>query len=294
MELEKLFLLQTFAMAYHWRNSGFALVEDRESNIMLGEDEYSRIENNVLKLAVQLYPNTYEKSAIKQFMNKFICPLPVANHIFSYNSIKNAAMIGTSQLIMVHQGYSTLPYHFKNERITAFDINTPVVALNKRKMTSTLSARVRTRLADNLEDSMTILSKHNGYSEKAISIITLGCIPLFIEKERFKNFLTSLNDKLSSGSSVVFCYGDENFTSADCDESAIFAKELVKRDCYAGYTYEEMEKLLSQRGFLIYEHLTRDDMQKQYFDQHNIINHSDLSATGNISYILAVKKEKKN
>jgi len=53
-----------------------------------------------------------------------------------------------------------------------------------------------------------------------------------------------------------------------------------------GYSYEELERLLAERGFLIYEHLTTADIEERFFS-----DRSDyLHAFEHINYALAVKK----
>jgi O-methyltransferase involved in polyketide biosynthesis len=54
----------------------------------------------------------------------------------------------------------------------------------------------------------------------------------------------------------------------------------------AGFSYAELEKLLSDSGLLIYEHLTPSDINDRFFT-----NRSDyLHAFEHINYVLAVKK----
>ncbi len=59
----------------------------------------------------------------------------------------------------------------------------------------------------------------------------------------------------------------------------------------ASYSYKDMEKLLSARGLLIYEHLTPQDVTEQYFKAYNNANPSHpMTAFDNVNYCLAVRK----
>ncbi len=59
----------------------------------------------------------------------------------------------------------------------------------------------------------------------------------------------------------------------------------------AGYSYEKIEKLLESHGFLIYEHLTPDEMTEQYFKLYNLANPEHrMTAFDNTNYCLAVSK----
>lgn len=59
----------------------------------------------------------------------------------------------------------------------------------------------------------------------------------------------------------------------------------------ASYSYTDMEQLLSEHGFPIYEHLTPHEMTKQYFEIYNNVNPLHrMTAFDNVNYCLAVRK----
>lgn len=59
----------------------------------------------------------------------------------------------------------------------------------------------------------------------------------------------------------------------------------------ASYSYVEMEKLLAYNDFLIYEHLTPNEITEQYFRKYNQANpEHPMTAFDNVNYCLAVKK----
>lgn len=59
----------------------------------------------------------------------------------------------------------------------------------------------------------------------------------------------------------------------------------------AKYTYEEMEKILQEHGFLIYEHLNEAEMTEQYFAKYNAATpQHPISAPKGVHYLLAVKQ----
>jgi hypothetical protein len=60
----------------------------------------------------------------------------------------------------------------------------------------------------------------------------------------------------------------------------------------AKYTYDEMESLLSEAGFVIYEHMNADEATKDFFREYNNINTEHvMSAPEGVGYCLAVKKQ---
>ncbi len=60
----------------------------------------------------------------------------------------------------------------------------------------------------------------------------------------------------------------------------------------AAYNYQEMEELLEDCGFLIYEHLEPNEITEQYFKEYNDANsNNQMSAFENVNYCFAVKKK---
>lgn len=59
----------------------------------------------------------------------------------------------------------------------------------------------------------------------------------------------------------------------------------------ASYSVTELEQLLSDCGFLIYEHLTPDEITEQYFKKYNQANPEHIiTAFDNVNYCLAMRK----
>lgn len=266
METDKLFLLQTFALAWHWANSACGLIEDKGSYKLLGEKEYARLSDNAACIARYFYPQLDSKYALKQFMNSYICPLPVANQVFTENTVINAAYSGAKQLVLINQGYSTMAGRMRNFK------------------TFSIKYSAGTDLSE-------ILAAQRDFDQAAVTVAVLGCMPLFMEAKSFSALLKQLGNNLCAGSSVVFCYGVGSFYDENPGKFPVFIKELTGHPDGKGYTYTQIERLLSINGFLIYEHLSEKDMYKQYFENYNKMNTATLSVPEKVNYILAAKKE---
>ncbi|MCR5237614.1 MAG: hypothetical protein K6E34_10485 [Lachnospiraceae bacterium] len=56
------------------------------------------------------------------------------------------------------------------------------------------------------------------------------------------------------------------------------------------YLFGEMEKLLSESGFIVEDHLANDDMTKQFFDEYNKTTPDHpMNAPVGVDYVLAVR-----
>ena len=70
----------------------------------------------------------------------------------------------------------------------------------------------------------------------------------------------------------------------------ILASGAQEKMC-AGYSYAKLEKMLSDVGFLIYEHLTPEQITEQYFQNYNKANpEACMTAFDHVNYCLAVKQ----
>ena len=298
MNLEKLYTLHSFAFSYHWHNTACALVEDGISQRMTGRETYDSIQANVHRLALAVCPDTDGKTAEKQFMHRFICPLPLAVAAFSENSLKNAVRLGASQLVLVNQGWYSLPWRLgeNKNRLRVFDINRPDITLKKGEMI--LGANMpyisRLHLIAHNGNVADCLAAQPQFDKNKNSFVMLGAMPLFMDSDGFAAFMTGLADNLSGGSSVVFAYGDEDFYTQNAGPGAVFFRKLAQLENHSGYTYRQMEKLLSASGFHIYEHLSPQQMHTEYLHNCEVINGIKLPACDNVNYVLAVKKHKKS
>lgn len=99
---------------------------------------------------------------------------------------------------------------------------------------------------------------------------------------------------LPKGSSIVFDYPDENSYTEKAGERAkkqALLSGAANEKMLASYSYKDMESILSERGFLIYEHLTPREMTHQFFEAYNEVNPKyPMIAFDNVNYCLAVKK----
>lgn len=101
----------------------------------------------------------------------------------------------------------------------------------------------------------------------SFSFCSLLRISYYLSKENFSGIVQLLSKYVPKGSSVVFDYPDEYTHTEKAGERA---KKQVKiagaanQKMHSGYSYLEMEKLLADNSFLIYEHLMPDEMTEHF------------------------------
>ncbi len=124
------------------------------------------------------------------------------------------------------------------------------------------------------------------HAEKQFFGSLLG-ISYYLPKDDFRNLLKEISSISCAGSSICFDYPQ----SADGTESRR-SRELAAagEQMKAQYSFDELEKLLSEAGFLEYEHLDAEEATEIFFQDYNRSNEEDcMRAPAGVGYCLAVK-----
>ena len=113
-------------------------------------------------------------------------------------------------------------------------------------------------------------------------------VTYYLSTEAINTMLAALSELCADGSSLVFDYPDENFFDASEKrvQNTIMMAKAGGEPMQSAFSYSEIEKLLEKHGFLIYEFLTPDDIQRDIIDKAG----ADMKAFVHVNYCLAVRK----
>ena len=113
-------------------------------------------------------------------------------------------------------------------------------------------------------------------------------VTYYLSTEAINTMLAALSELCADGSSLVFDYPDENFFDASEKrvQNTIMMAKAGGEPMQSAFSYSEIEKLLEKHGFLIYELLTPDDIQRDIIDKAG----TDMKALEHVNYCLAVRK----
>ena len=113
-------------------------------------------------------------------------------------------------------------------------------------------------------------------------------VTYYLSTEAINTMLAALSELCADGSSLVFDYPDENFFDASEKrvQNTIMRAKAGGEPMQSAFSYSEIEKLLEKHGFLIYELLTPDDIQRDIIDKAG----TDMKAFEHVNYCLAVRK----
>ena len=111
----------------------------------------------------------------------------------------------------------------------------------------------------------------------------------YLSAEAIGKTLAELSSLCADGSTLVFDYPDENFFDAEEKriQNTVMMAEAGGEPMKTAFSYGELEKLLGEHGFLIYELLTPDDIQRDIIDK----SEADIKAFEHVNYCLAVRKD---
>ena len=113
-------------------------------------------------------------------------------------------------------------------------------------------------------------------------------VTYYLSTEAINTMLAALSELCADWSSLVFDYPDENFFDASEKrvQNTIMMAKAGDEPMQSAFSYSEFEKLLEKHGFLIYELLTPDDIQRDIIDKAG----TDMKAFEHVNYCLAVRK----
>jgi methyltransferase (TIGR00027 family) len=242
-----------------------------------------------------------QDEALRWIVDNQLSPSPLGRAAWAEKALRTAVETGASQYVIVAAGYDTFTERQPSwaGSLKIFELDTPYMVVDKQTRIQRLNGKRPDNLTSipidlNTESLSDKLRACGAYDKSKLSFLSLLGIAYYLSRETFAALLREISNSTPLGSTVVFDYPDEYTYS---DKAGARTKKQVMMAGGAGeailadYSYKEMERLLSDCGFLIYEHLTPDEITEQYFAPYNKANSQyPRTAFDNVNYCLAVKK----
>lgn len=296
-------LVSAFSRAYHSIQNSEKIFDDYLAKKILTEDEYEQIASNMSKGIGFFNPSFVgmQEEALVWIVNNQLSPSPLGRAAFAEKLLENAVQIGAKQYLIFAAGYDTFAYRQPNwaSKIEIFEIDHPATGEDKQKRVQSVASEMPTNLhyvsADFREKNwQSNLLGCAEFDSSKISFCSLLGISYYLPKQVFKETINTISSFVPKGSSIVFDYPDEDTYTDKAGEQTkkqVAMAALAKEKMLASYSYMELEKLLADSNFLIYEHLTPDEITKQYFKKYNEANpNHQMKAFDNVNYCLVVRK----
>lgn len=288
-------LVSAFARAYHYRNNTEWVFADSLAEKMLTEKEYEEISKSMSEGIAYFAPGFTgsQEAALRFIVDHQLAPSVLARSVFCEQAIDNAIQIGCRQIAVFACGYDTFSLRTGNKTLTVFELDKQEMIEDRqnRIIHSGLQpvCLVEYVGCDLSMPSWTSALLKAGFHPGEQSFGSLLGISYYLSKKEFSNLLGGISAIWNEGSAVCFDFplSEGGMESRRNQELAAAAGEQMK----AQYTCAELEALLSEAGFLVYEYMNAADATEAFFAKYNRQHPSHgMAAPSGVGYCLAVKK----
>lgn len=296
-------LVSAFSRAYHAEQNTEKIFDDYLAKKILTQEEYQEIASNMTKGIGFFHPTFIgtEEEALRWVVDQQLSPSPLGRAAFEEKALGNAVRMGAKQYLNFAAGYDTFAYRQPGwaSKIQIYELDHPVTSMDKQKRIPFVIAENPANVhyvpvdfrEKNWSDNLMANPK---FDCQIISFCSLLGISYYLSKQTFAETICKISKIVPKGSSVVFDYPDEStFTehAAERTKKQVLMTKSTSEEMLASYSYAELEQILSENGFLIYEHLTPEQITEQYFKKYNQVNPMHpMTAFDHVNYCLAVRR----
>ena len=292
-------LMSSFGRAFHAENEEHPVFADHHAKELMTAEEYSAVQGYILSGAQffepEIDPAKQEPNAlVRKLVNTHIAPSPLCRAAYTEKALKAAVLTGTKQYVL---GSGLDTFAFREPEFLAkhrvFEVDHPLTQSDKLERITRASWTVPDNLSfvpvDFTKDSLTERLTAAGFDPSVKSFFSWLGVTYYLSAEAIGTMLSALSSLCAEGSALVFDYPDENFFDAPEKhvQNTIMMAKAGGEPMQSAFSYSELEKLLEKHGFLIYELLTPDDIQRDIIDNAG----ADMKAFEHVNYCLAVRKK---
>ncbi|MGN1443191.1 MAG: class I SAM-dependent methyltransferase [Acutalibacteraceae bacterium] len=288
-------LMSLYLRAYHFQNNSEHIFKDEYAQELLLKEEYENISEN-LSSGVSFFAPGFagtKQEALRFIVDRQLSAPVLIRSAFAEKMLDNAVMLGTQQVVSFASGYDTFALRTAHESLKMFELDLPDMLDDKLRRIEKAGLKNKCDTAyircDLSKDNLPGLLVDGGFDQEKLSFGSLLGFSYYLDKSDFKKLIGEISALWCEGSAIVFDYpmtenGDESERTRTLAEGA---NEKMK----AKYTYREIESLLADCGFLIYEHHDEKSATKAFCESYNQKNpQHKITAPKGVGYVLAVKK----
>ena len=292
-------LMSSFGRAFHAENEEHPVFEDHLARALMTDEEYAAVGGYILGGAQFFEPEIdpgkqSSTELLRRLVNVHIAPSPLCRAAYTEQALKVAALTGTEQYAILGAGMDTFAFRETEflSKHRVFEVDHPMTQAGKRERIARAGWTVPENLTfvpvDFTKDSLTEHLTIAGFDPAAKSFFSWLGVTYYLSAEAIEKTLAGLSSLCADGSTLVFDYPDENFFSAPEKrvQNTIMMAKAGGEPMQSAFSYGTLEKLLEKHGFMIYELLTPDDIQRDIIERAG----ADMKAFEHVNYCLAVRK----
>jgi methyltransferase (TIGR00027 family) len=293
-------LISAFSRAYHCEHDSPIIFDDFIAKNLISQEEFLGIQGNMVQ-NIHFFSKEFAESCrndqaeiLKWITQVQLSPITLSRSAYCEKVLLNELRLGVKQYVILGAGLDT--FCFRHTELTGcldvFEIDFPSTQDFKKQRLNNAQLEIPNRLHFVPMDftkrfSIPILLQE-GFKHEKTFFSFLG-VSYYLTKDEIKSLFQHVFSLVPPGSSIVFDYADDRLFSEQGRSNRV--QNMVHMAAAGGepmkscFSYEEIEHLLNDIGLLIYEHLSPDDINDQFFS-----NRTDyLSAFETVHYIHAVK-----
>ena len=292
-------LMSSFGRAFHAENEEQPVFGDFLAKELMTAEEYAAVQSYLLGGAQFFEPEIAPaeqtpKELLRRLVNVHIAPSPLCRAAYTEKALKTSVRTGAKQYVILGAGLDTFAFREPEflAKYRVFEVDHPLTQADKLERITRAGWTIPDNLSfvpvDFTKDSLTERLIAAGFDPSVKSFFSWLGVTYYLSAEAINTILSALSGLCADGSSLVFDYPDENFFDAPEKrvQNTIMMAKAGGEPMQSAFSYVELEKLLEKHGFLIYELLTPDDIQRDVIDKAG----ADLKAFEHVNYCLAVRK----
>ena len=293
-------LLSSFGRAFHAENEEPPVFADYLAKELMTAEEYAAVQDYILSGAQFFEPEIdlakqEPKELLRRLVNVHIAPSSLCRAAYTEKALKDAALTGTKQYIILGAGLDTFAFRETEflSKNRVFEVDHPLTQADKLGRITCAGWTVPDNLTfvsvDFTKDNLAEQLISSGFDLSEKSFFSWLGVTYYLSVEAIDTMLSALSTLCADGSTLVFDYPDENFFDASERrvQNTIMMAKAGGEPMQSAFSYGELEKMLEKHGFLIYELLTPSDIQRDIIDKVG----ADMKAFEHVNYCLAVRKD---
>ena len=293
-------LISAFARAYHNALPEPHVFCDPVARKLFSDEEYRQISETMaggIAFFCPTFSGTREE-ALRWIADHQLSPSPVGRAAFAEQALACAVRFGgAKQVLILAAGLDTFAYRQPEwaSRLAVLEIDLPTVLKEKQERLARGEIAVPENVyfvgADFTDAKWTdTLQKCPGFTPNTPTFCSMLGLSYYLSEADLRRMLQAMQTLLPKGSTVVFDYpAPESKTGFDQRQRGLAA--AAGAAIAAGYSETQMEQLLADCGFLLYEHLAPESITARFFAAYQSAHpEHPVAAPESVCYALAVRQ----
>lgn len=276
-------LMSAFSRAYVNENSSTPIFRDSLARKLFLDEEYRQLEQYI----------QMGGGNVKEYVYTNLAPTPLARSKFCEECLETAIKTGTTQYVLLGSGLDTYAFRNRNKQLKIFEIDKEATIKDKKMRMARAGFEMPVNLksipADLSKDDLKIVLERSGFNRYEKTVFSCLGLVYYLTTDEISKLLENISSFAAEGSTIVFDFADSHLFSSDVPrvKNMLAMAEQSGEPMKSCFGYSELERLLEQHDFLIYEFLNTEEIQHRYFSECQ----NEMKAFEHINYVQAVLKK---